>query len=109
MQLPRLRRRTFWWATTAIWIVFFATREALAIERLPPAATAWAALALAAIGLVAAARLHDRGRSGWWLLAVVVPVAGALWLAWELALRRGNAHTNAWGPDPRQQATSMSP
>ena len=46
MRLSRLRRRTFWWATLGTWIVFFAVRETLAIERLPLVATAWAALAL---------------------------------------------------------------
>jgi uncharacterized membrane protein YhaH (DUF805 family) len=101
MRLSRLRRRTFWWATLVIWIVFFAVREMLAIERLPLVATAWAALALAVVGAVSIARLHDRGRSGWWLAAIVVPVAGALWLACELALRRGNTHANTWGADPR--------
>jgi uncharacterized membrane protein YhaH (DUF805 family) len=103
MRLPRLRRRTFWCATLGIWIVFFAVREMLSIERLPLAATVWAALALALIGVLSVARLHDRGRSGWWLATIVVPVAGALWLAWELALRRGASHANAWGDDPRQQ------
>ena len=49
------------------------------------------------------ARLHDRSRSGWWVAAVLVPVAGALWLAWELALRRGSAHANLYGPDPRER------
>jgi len=102
MRLPRLHRRTFWWATAGIWLVFFAVREGLAIEQLPLAATAWAALALAGVGALAVARLHDRGRSGWWLWTLVVPVAGALWLAWELALRQGNRHANAWGADPRQ-------
>jgi uncharacterized membrane protein YhaH (DUF805 family) len=101
MRLPRLRRRTFWCATLGIWSVFFAVREVLALERLPLTATGWAALALVLIGAVAVARLHDRGRSGWWLAAVIVPVAGALWLAWELALRRGTSHATAWGDDPR--------
>ena len=32
-------------------------------------------------------RLHDRGRSAWWLLAVGVPVLGALFLLLECALR----------------------
>jgi uncharacterized membrane protein YhaH (DUF805 family) len=102
MRLSRLRRRTFWCATLAIWILFFAVRETLAIERQPLVATAWAALALASIGAASVARLHDRGRSGWWLAAFAVPVAGALWLAFELALARGDKQDNAWGTDPRQ-------
>jgi uncharacterized membrane protein YhaH (DUF805 family) len=105
MRLSRLRRRTFCWATLGIWIVFFAVREMLAIERLPLVATAWAALALAMLGAISVARLHDRGRSGWWLGAIAVPVAGALWLAFELALARGSAHDNAWGADPRDHRT----
>jgi uncharacterized membrane protein YhaH (DUF805 family) len=101
MRLSRLRRRTFWCATLAIWILFFAVREVLTIERVPLAATAWAALALASIGAVSIARLHDRGRSGWWLAAFFVPVAGALWLAFELAFARGDNQDNAWGANPR--------
>jgi uncharacterized membrane protein YhaH (DUF805 family) len=102
MRLSRLRRRTFWWATLGTWIVFFAVRKALAIERLPLAATAWAAFTLLLVGAISIARLHDRGRSGWWLAAFIVPVAGAAWLGFELAFRRGNPHANAWGEDPRQ-------
>ena len=103
MRIARLRRRNFWGLSIALWLVFFSVREAYALERHAPLATAWAAIALLAIGALAVARLHDRSRSGWWLATVLVPVAGALWLAWELALRRGSAHANAYGPDPRQR------
>jgi uncharacterized membrane protein YhaH (DUF805 family) len=103
MPLPRLRRRNFWVLTMAVWLAFFTVREGVALEHHPLLATAWAAIALIAIGALAVARLHDRSRSGWWLAGVLVPVAGALWLAWELALRRGSAHANAYGPDPRQR------
>jgi uncharacterized membrane protein YhaH (DUF805 family) len=34
-------------------------------------------------------RLHDRGRSAWWLLAAAIPVIGALGLFIECGLRRG--------------------
>jgi uncharacterized membrane protein YhaH (DUF805 family) len=103
MRLPRLRRRTYWVLSVLTWIVFFAVRESFMLERQPMLATAWAAITLLAVGTLSVARLHDRGRSGWWLTAVLVPVAGALWLAWELAARRGNPHANAWGGDPRSQ------
>ena len=102
MPLPRLRRRSFWALTIAVWVVFFAAREAFGFEQQAWLANAWAAVALLAIGALAVARLHDRSRNGWWLAAVLVPVAGALWLAWELALRRGSAHANLYGPDPRE-------
>ena len=102
MPLPRLRRRSFWALTIAVWVLFFAAREAFGFEHQAWLANAWAAVALLAIGALAVARLHDRSRNGWWLAAVLLPVAGALWLAWELALRRGSAHANLHGPDPRE-------
>ena len=102
MPLPRLRRRSFWALTIAVWTVFFAARQTFGLEHQGALATAWSAISLLAIGALAVARLHDRSRSGWWLATVVVPVAGALWLAWELALRPGYAHANLYGPDPRE-------
>ena len=42
-------------------------------------------------------RLHDRGYSAWRLLTVLVPVAGALYLSVECALRKGIAHANPFG------------
>ena len=99
--LPRVRRRWYWALGAATWLVFFAVRETLALEQRPVLATAWAGVALLVIGALTVARLHDRNRSGWWLAAVLVPIAGALWLAWEAALRRGTREPNAFGPDPR--------
>jgi len=103
MRLSRLRRRTFWWLSILVWIVFFTAREVFGLEHQTLLSTAWAAIALLSIGTLAVARLHDRSLSGWWLATVLVPVAGAVWLGWELALRRGNTHANAYGPDPRQR------
>ena len=101
MRLPRLRRRSFWVLSVLAWIVFFAVRDTLALAPESTLSIAWAAVALLVLGTLAAARLHDRGRSAVWLAALLVPVAGALWLAIELALRRGDASANAYGPDPR--------
>ncbi len=42
-------------------------------------------------------RLHDSGRSGWWLLAILIPVLGLLWLGWQLLVKGGQAVTNNHG------------
>ena len=49
-------------------------------------------------------RLHDTGRSAWWLLVFAVPVIGALWLAWVAFFQRGTPGDNTFGPDPKQRA-----
>jgi uncharacterized membrane protein YhaH (DUF805 family) len=50
-------------------------------------------------------RLHDTGRSGWWLLIGLVPFAGAIVLIVFWALP-GDAGPNAHGPDPKAQVDS---
>ena len=53
------------------------------------------------IGLaVGVKRFHDRGKSGWWVLIVLVPVVGGLWYLIECGFLRGTVGPNAYGPDP---------
>ena len=42
-------------------------------------------------------RLHDRGYSAWRLLAVLLPLAGALYLSFECGMRNGNTQANRFG------------
>lgn len=45
-------------------------------------------------------RLHDRGRSAWWLLATLVPVLGPLFLMVECGLRGTSPVAAKFGPEP---------
>jgi uncharacterized membrane protein YhaH (DUF805 family) len=45
-------------------------------------------------------RLHDIGKSGWWLLITFVPLAGPIWLLVLLATN-GVVGENQYGPDPK--------
>jgi uncharacterized membrane protein YhaH (DUF805 family) len=49
---------------------------------------------------VAARRLHDIGRSGWWQLIGIIPIIGAIvmivWCATD-----GQPQPNQWGPNPK--------
>ena len=51
--------------------------------------------------VVAIRRCHDRGMSGFWLLALLVPVLGWLWLFVELGLKSGTDEVNRYGPSPK--------
>jgi uncharacterized membrane protein YhaH (DUF805 family) len=85
---------------------------------------------LVAVLALAARRLHDRGKSAWWLLIMYVPLvvlsglgqvasisspeAGAgfallslpfsVWILVELGCLRGTVGPNRFGPDPLQPA-----
>ncbi|MFH8386884.1 DUF805 domain-containing protein [Kitasatospora sp. NPDC018058] len=44
-------------------------------------------------------RLHDTGRSAWWLLLGLVPVVGLLLVVFHVL--NGQAGENRYGPDPK--------
>lgn len=48
---------------------------------------------------VAVRRLHDRGKSGWFLLVGFIPIVGNIWLLVEMA-SRGDEGPNRFGPPP---------
>jgi uncharacterized membrane protein YhaH (DUF805 family) len=45
-------------------------------------------------------RWHDRGKSGWWTLIVLVPIIGGIWALIEQGFLRGTSGANQFGPDP---------
>ncbi len=45
-------------------------------------------------------RWHDRNRSGWWSLLLLVPVIGWIWVFISLGCRDGSRGPNRFGPDP---------
>jgi uncharacterized membrane protein YhaH (DUF805 family) len=47
-----------------------------------------------------AKRWHDRNKSGWWTLIILVPFVGAIWFLVELGFLRGTAGNNDYGADP---------
>lgn len=45
-------------------------------------------------------RWHDRDKSGWWSLIMLVPIIGAIWLLVECGILPGTRGPNRFGPDP---------
>ena len=50
--------------------------------------------------LVYIKRFHDRDKSGWWMLIVLIPIVGAIWLLVELGFLPGTPGPNRFGPPP---------
>lgn len=53
-------------------------------------------------------RMHDRGRSGWWLLITFWPYVGIFWL-FVYMLWPGTHGPNEYGPDPRVRPGTRDP
>ena len=49
---------------------------------------------------VSVRRLHDVGKSGWFLLISLVPIIGGIWLL-VLVCTDGDSSENAYGPSPK--------
>lgn len=49
---------------------------------------------------VGAKRCHDRGRTGWMQLILLVPIIGGFWYLIYIGFLRGTQGHNRYGPDP---------
>jgi uncharacterized membrane protein YhaH (DUF805 family) len=45
-------------------------------------------------------RYHDRDKSAWWMLIVLIPIIGWLWQIIELGLLKGTEGPKRFGPAP---------
>lgn len=52
---------------------------------------------------IAVRRLHDTNRTGWWMLLLIVPLVGLIWVVILLA-RAGDVGPNPYGQAPAQGA-----
>lgn len=54
---------------------------------------------------VSVRRLHDTGRSGWWILIGLIPLIGGIVLL--VFACQDSDRDNQYGPNPKEQATSL--
>ena len=106
----RARRPEFWWFTLFNFIaqavlnlidgMFFGFGHGF--FDVPPTQPLGALYSLAVLLpsiAVAVRRLHDTGKSGWWVLIWLIPLIGWILLIWWLATP-GDEGRNDHGPDP---------
>lgn len=94
----RSRRSEYWYAA------LFNVLVALVLGVLPKSVsfigTLWTLGTLIPGLALAIRRLHDIGKSGWWLLIAVIPVIGSIWLI-VLEATDSQPGSNAWGVSPK--------
>ncbi|MFB7040483.1 MULTISPECIES: DUF805 domain-containing protein [unclassified Streptomyces] len=96
----RARRKEFWMFTLFNFIaavILAILDNLLGIQLLSLIYTL--AVFLPALG-VSVRRLHDTGRSGWWILIALVPLVGGIILLVFNCLE-GEQQQNAYGPNPK--------
>lgn len=103
----RAPRREFWtfWLFNAL-IIAGCRRLGDLLGNDRPALLYGLTVLLPALG-VTVRRLHDIGRSGWWTLAVVVPLIGWVWLV-VMPAAASSSGDESYGPRPAT-ADSLPP
>lgn len=91
----RASRSEFWWFALAAWIVNLLS-EAIAIQVLIIVISLALIIPQLAVG---SRRLHDTGRSAWWLLLYLIPIVGWIWLI-VLYCQPSQIGYNEYGADP---------
>lgn len=110
----RARRSEYWYFTLGNVLVFIVLSGLIsvfidAVESLPEE------VAIGIVGLfmltmiipslaVSVRRLHDTGRSGWWLLISLIPYVGSIVLL-IFYIQDSEPGTNKWGRNPKRPET----
>lgn len=96
----RARRTEYWMFALVNLLITIAVIIIFRLIHLPVVSTLYS-LALVIPGLaVGVRRLHDTGKSGWWLLIGLVPLIGAIVLLIFFATE-GTRGANEYGVDPK--------
>lgn len=96
----RISRATYWTAAIFYWSAFYVLYNLLQYGIGPSATFVLYPVLFWAIFCTSAKRLHDHGHSCRWLLLVLIPVLGALWLFYWLGFKNGNYTANLYGAVP---------
>lgn len=102
----RLNRKPFWLATLALIFINAAMNGVAqgiggAVGNLIALVTGlgvlWPSIC------VTGKRWHDRNKSAWWMLIILIPVVGWIWAFVESGCMRGTVGPNLYGDDPLMQ------
>ena len=100
----RARRAEFWWFVLVYIIIVIVLGVIQSILHVGSLLTGLFGLAMLLPNLgVAVRRLHDIGRSGWWIFIAIIPIVGWILIIYWYA-QPGTSGANAFGPDPKAGA-----
>ncbi|OAN18809.1 hypothetical protein A3K86_05370 [Photobacterium jeanii] len=110
----RMRRRDYWLYSVP---VLFVTLPVFLYQ--PQPGTSNTALDILSLFVLAFAmwasmalnikRLHDRNKSGWWVVVTFLPLIGPIFALVELGILKGTEGDNQFGPDPKGGANPPPP
>jgi uncharacterized membrane protein YhaH (DUF805 family) len=94
----RLERRRWWIGVAGLFVAWLVIRILFGTDGLV-ALVLGIVLALAGL-MLHIKRCHDRDKSGWWCLLLLIPFVGFVWAVIDLGILEGTHGPNRFGPDP---------
>lgn len=104
----RASRSEYWWfvlASLIISVVLSMIDGIIFGKKLDILQTLFSLAILVPSIAIAIRRLHDIGKSGWWILISLIPLIGWI-VALVFAVTDSNPGTNTYGPNPKGSNTS---
>lgn len=97
----RARRSEYWWFALFLLIgnLVAGLLDSVVFSDLQVLSTVFALGTLVPSICAGVRRLHDTGRSGWWMLLMFIPLIGFLVLLYWF-VQKGTDGPNEFGPDP---------
>lgn len=99
----RARRKEYWMFTLVNFLILAVVNILATVLNLPILLTLGSIYSLAVFIpslAVCVRRLHDIGKCGWWVLIVLIPVIGAIWLI-IMFCTDSMYGENQYGPNPK--------
>lgn len=96
----RINRLAYWTVSIFIWSTFYVLHNVLEFTFSQPATWLLYPLLFWAVLATAIKRLHDTGKTGYWILSILIPVLGPLVLIYLLGFKKGMATSNGFGAVP---------
>ena len=94
----RIDRRRWWIGVAALFVVWLIARILFGTDGLL-ALVVGIVIFLAGL-MLHIKRCHDRDKSAWWCLLLLIPVVGFVWALVDLGILEGTPGANRYGPDP---------
>lgn len=105
----RLNRKPYWLASIGLSVVSLLISAVVIGVKLPEESSLVSLITLWPSLAIAVKRCHDRDRTGWFLLVVLIPFVGAIWALIELGFLRGTVGPNRFGQDPLNPPSFFAP
>lgn len=104
----RARRKEYWMFFLFNVIISIALAIADAVLGLGFLSALYALAVLCPGFAVGVRRLHDTGRSAWWVLIILVPILGVLATLYFM-VQDSQPGTNEYGPNPKEELPPPAP